>query len=346
MDSVNANELSFPAEIIDLFIDNLQDDPAGLRVCSLVCKHWMIRTRYRLFHAVHLHIKNLASFLKLFYTPTRSTLLPAIRHLHYTYPDAHTRRHDEDPPRVYLSARGPCAAIRIQSSFTEILARLPPLPAVVSLALTNVTLEPGALGYMGTVFPNLVELTTLRLGFSKFLRFKGDKGKLQWLPGAPLAREKYLEEQRLAATNRPCASESDSPNSVAGHEDSECLFPASAPSAIQVPCQWTPAEGWAHLPSSLQSLTVSSSGDPINDPIVFLFHLWMTAHPRPPALRRVDLHYHSHSELLDALGIVEHFGDGLVEVTVQEQDIPISYWPTEGMCLDWHCGRLGTFRVS
>lgn len=140
----------FLAELFDLFLDNLHDDPIAIGACSLVCKSWMIRARCHLFRTVDLHLGNIAAFLKLFQTPTTSTLIPAIRHLRYTYPIASRSGYS---PRIYLAAYASCGAVRVQSSFTEILRRLPPLPHVVSVTLKNTTLETATAGYMGTVFP-------------------------------------------------------------------------------------------------------------------------------------------------------------------------------------------------
>lgn len=44
--------VSFPQEILEHFIDHLQDDKEALQECSLVCRAWLPRSRYYLFERV------------------------------------------------------------------------------------------------------------------------------------------------------------------------------------------------------------------------------------------------------------------------------------------------------
>ena len=46
--------MRLPAELRDFVIDLLQDDAAALRTCSLVCRAWLPRSRYYIFHRVQI----------------------------------------------------------------------------------------------------------------------------------------------------------------------------------------------------------------------------------------------------------------------------------------------------
>ncbi|KAJ7616650.1 hypothetical protein FB45DRAFT_934661 [Roridomyces roridus] len=56
---------ALPPEVVDLVIDNLHDQPAALRVCSLVCRNWLAASRYHLYSEVYVSGSNLISFIHL-----------------------------------------------------------------------------------------------------------------------------------------------------------------------------------------------------------------------------------------------------------------------------------------
>ncbi|KAF5359097.1 hypothetical protein D9756_003533 [Leucocoprinus leucothites] len=54
-----------PAEIMDVVIDQLSYDLEMLGVCGVVCSEWLIRSRYHIFHTVHLWPKRARRFFEL-----------------------------------------------------------------------------------------------------------------------------------------------------------------------------------------------------------------------------------------------------------------------------------------
>ena len=64
---------SIPPEIIDLIVDHLHDRPTALRVCCLVSKSWVPRSRAHLFVHIKLTDGSVQSWLKAFPDPLNST---------------------------------------------------------------------------------------------------------------------------------------------------------------------------------------------------------------------------------------------------------------------------------
>jgi hypothetical protein len=64
---------SLPAEILDLIVDNLRDNPATLEACCLVSKSWIPRTRRHLFSFIELaDSKTVKSWIRVFPDPSNS----------------------------------------------------------------------------------------------------------------------------------------------------------------------------------------------------------------------------------------------------------------------------------
>lgn len=73
----------FPQEPTDKVVDHMEDNKA-LKICNLICKAWLPRSRYHLFSTVTLTAPNLASFVDLIDASSLS-LLPFVRHLKLKY---------------------------------------------------------------------------------------------------------------------------------------------------------------------------------------------------------------------------------------------------------------------
>ncbi|KAF8959141.1 hypothetical protein BDZ97DRAFT_1412821 [Flammula alnicola] len=51
---VHGNQIAFPQEIMDQFIDHLYDDRRTLKKCALVCRAWVPSSRYHLFSVINI----------------------------------------------------------------------------------------------------------------------------------------------------------------------------------------------------------------------------------------------------------------------------------------------------
>jgi len=61
--------MPLPGELIDTIIDSLQGQPPALKRCALVCKSWVPRSHYHLFHSVTLRPRNATEFVKILSSP-------------------------------------------------------------------------------------------------------------------------------------------------------------------------------------------------------------------------------------------------------------------------------------
>lgn len=146
-------------ELKDLIVDFSADDPPSLVACSLACKALIPRTRFHLFHSVKLSPVNVTAFLKIFRSSTTATIIPFIKHMSYGYVNLPTRDY-----RFYVPAHGVHPALRVRSTFVEVLLRLPTLPAVTDLTLMGVVMGSG-LPQITEIFPNLSSLRFSNVDF-------------------------------------------------------------------------------------------------------------------------------------------------------------------------------------
>lgn len=91
------------------------------------------------------------------------------------------------------------------------------------------------------------------------------------------------------------------------HPMSQRLIAADVVSVFGAPV----ADCWRHFPSSLQSLYLWPRTYEMRT-----FYLWLSAHPEPPKLRRLNLHAKDGSDLQACLAYIRDFGDDLVELTL------------------------------
>lgn len=266
----------FSSEVADIFIDYLHNDQQALFACSLVCKSWLPGARFHAFETVNLTPLNMGGFMKLFRSPTKATIIPFIRHFDYDY----EQRGPDRNFRFFLPAHGSRLALRVQSSFIEILYRLPTLPGVVSLNLRAVNLEWGP-PFLSTTFPNLLAFksTDVQVTMESFIG-----------PSHPLMiNTEFLD--RFPLRRR--------------------LFAADVASVFGEYA----SEQWRQYPSSLQSLTMRPSICGLR-----MLYLSLSAHPQPPRLTSMDLSFVFWSDYEAGLALIRHFGHDLVSLVLGESD--------------------------
>lgn len=106
---------SLPSEIIDMIVDHLHRDKASLRSCSLIQKRWLLSSRYHLWSAISITLRNIKKFVSLLedtssnfalFVKRLAVVIPDLDHIGFERTILNSRNNKEDfdfhlPP--YLS---------------------------------------------------------------------------------------------------------------------------------------------------------------------------------------------------------------------------------------------------
>lgn len=147
---------SFPPEITDLIIDEIalfKPPQAGrlLVACSLVCRSWLIRTRYHLFRKVWLLSRRSRTFVAIVSSPL-STIVPCVRYLHL---DADSYYNDGASDEL----RGTCEWLLTTLPAIRALSHIEHLRMTwINFAKLTKYGQPTGRIFDGFKFPNLEEL--------------------------------------------------------------------------------------------------------------------------------------------------------------------------------------------
>ncbi|KAJ6551397.1 hypothetical protein B0H19DRAFT_1157480 [Mycena capillaripes] len=73
--------IDFPQELVEAILDQLADESASLKACSLVCRAWVSRSRFHLFETCNLLPENILVFRDLLRSHIACTFAPQIRRI-------------------------------------------------------------------------------------------------------------------------------------------------------------------------------------------------------------------------------------------------------------------------